>query len=107
MSSIARLGYLSVVLYILKDGAERKRLGGRTFANLNLMVGLWALGVGIAQGLSDGPTSPFNIRRAADKFLFAILFLNNGMLSLLSKMGIIQARDHVDPDADPPLRVVF
>ena len=65
--------------------------------------------MGIAQGLIDGPSSPFNVRRAADKLLFGLLFLNNGVLSQLSKMGIIKKRDEEndDPDADPPLRVVF
>lgn len=63
--------------------------------------------MGIAQGLSDGPGNPFNLRRSADKFLFGMLFLNNGVLSQLSKMGMIEDRSEVDPDADPPLRVVF
>ena len=54
-----------------------------------------------------GPTTPFNMRRAADKFLFGLLFLNNGVLSLLSKMGIIKKRDVIDPDADPPIRIGF
>ena len=59
--------------------------------------------VGIAQGLSDGQV--FNVRRAADKLLFGLLFLNNGVLSQLSKMGVIKRRDEEDPDADPPLRI--
>ena len=63
--------------------------------------------VGLAQGLSDSPASPFNIRRAADKLLFGVLFLNNGILSKLAKMGWIKRRDEIDPDVDPPLRVVF
>lgn len=44
LSSIARLGLMSVVLNVLKDAAERKRLEGSTFIKLNMMVGLWALG---------------------------------------------------------------
>ena len=44
MSSIARLGLLSFILYVLKDAAERKRLEGTTFIKLNMMVGLWAVG---------------------------------------------------------------
>lgn len=44
ISSIARLGLMSVILYVLKDAAERKRLDGTTFIKLNMMVGLWALG---------------------------------------------------------------
>jgi hypothetical protein len=44
ISSMSRLGLMSVILYVLKDAAERKRLDGSTFIKLNLMVGLWALG---------------------------------------------------------------
>ena len=138
ISSMARLGLMSVILYVLKDAAERKRLGGSTFIKLNMMVGFWALGgkqellcfrcifavrfsfivastnillffvysvVGIAQGLNNASLDiPFNIRRAFDKFLFALLFLNNGILSQLSKMNVIQQRDAKDPGA---LRVNF
>ena len=106
ISSIARLILLSVMAYVLKDAAERKRLEGTTFIMLNSIVGLWAFAVGIAQGLAD-TTGPFNVRRAADKLLFGLLFVNNGVLSQLSKMGIISKRDEVDPDADPPLRIMF
>jgi len=107
ISSVARLGLLSALLYILKDASEWKRLEETTFVQLNMMVGLWAIGVGIAQGLIDFPTMPFNIRRAADKILFGLIFLNNGVVSQLSKMGIIKKRYDMDPDADPPLRVLF
>ena len=59
--------------------------------------------VGISQGFAEG--IPFNLRRAADKFLFGTLFLNNGVLTQLSKMGWIKDREAIDPDADPPLRI--
>jgi len=108
LSSIGRLGLLSFVLYVLKDAAERKRLEDKTIIILNIIVGLWAFGVGIAQGLVNStPTNPFDIKRAADKLLFGILFLNNGVLSLLSKMGVISKRDKpIDAD-DPPIRIGF
>mmetsp|Transcript_41905 Transcript_41905/g.73556 ORF Transcript_41905/g.73556 Transcript_41905/m.73556 type:complete len:229 (-) Transcript_41905:645-1331(-) len=61
---------------------------------------------GIAQEMDDGPTMPFNIRRAADELLLGLLFLNNGILSSqLSKRGIVKKRDKEDPDAAPPLRI--
>ena len=64
--------------------------------------------MGIAQGMIDGPMMPFNIRRAADKFLFGLLFLNNGILPQLSRMVMVRKREEEDdPDADPPLRIVF
>jgi len=56
--------------------------------------------------MDDGPTMPFNIRRAADELLLGLLFLNNGILSSqLSKRGIVKKRDKEDPDAAPPLRI--
>ena len=36
-----------------------------------------------------------------------MVFLNNGMVSLLSRLGVIENREVVDPDADAPLRIVF
>lgn len=105
VSSIARLGLLGAMLYALKEAAEQQRLEETTFVRLNLMIGLWSVGVGLAQGMADGPTAPFNFRRTIDRFLFGALFLNNGLLSQLSKMGIIARRDRVDPEAGPPLRL--
>lgn len=105
VSSIARLGLLSALLFALKDAAERKRLDGTTFITLNMMIGLWSFGVGIAKGMAD--PGPFNIRRAFYRLLFGLPFLNNGILSQLSNMGVIARRDPDDPEADPPLRVVF
>ena len=90
----------STILYILKDAAERNRLEGTTFIKLNLMVGLWALGAGVAQGFGD---NVFNVRRAGDKLLFAVLFLDNGLVSELRKLGVMKKEE--EPDADPPLRV--
>lgn len=101
VSSIARLTLLSVILYSLKDAAERDRLEGSTFIKLNIMVGLWAVGVGTVQGFRHGT---FNLRRAADKFLFAVLFLNNGIISLLRKMGYMKKTED-GTEGDPPLRV--
>ena len=63
------------------------------------------LPVGIAKGMAD--PGPFNIRRAFYRLLFGLPFLNNGILSQLSNMGVIARRDPDDPEADPPLRVVF
>ena len=101
VSSLARLGLLSVILFILKDASDRNRLDGSTFIQLNIYVGLWALGVGIAQGFGQ---AEFSVRKAADKLLFAALFLNNGIISQLQKAGLMKKED-IDSDEDPPLRV--
>jgi hypothetical protein len=76
--------------------------------HLTLFFNLTLQTVGIVQGfMNSTPATPFDIKRAADKLLFGILFLNNGVLSLLSKMGIISKRDEpIDAD-DPPLRIGF
>eukprot|EP00984_Skeletonema_dohrnii_P017579 scaffold8052_cov135-Skeletonema_dohrnii-CCMP3373.AAC.3 len=81
----------------------KKRKGSGTFVVLNMLVGVWAVGVGISQGFAGG--IPFNLRRAADKFLFGLLFLNNGVLTQLTRMGLIKDRDEIDPDAEPILRI--
>jgi len=108
LSSIGRLGVLSFILYVLKDAAESKRLEDKTIIILNIIVGLWAFGVGIAQGLvNSSPMNPFDIKRAADKLLFGILFLNNGILSLLTNLGFISKRDEPIDSDNPPLRIGF
>lgn len=61
--------------------------------------------MGIAKGMAGAQAGPFNIRRAIDRLLFGLLFLNNGILSQLTKMGVIERRDTEDPEADPPLRI--
>eukprot|EP00577_Skeletonema_sp_RCC1716_P012515 CAMPEP_0113417316 /NCGR_PEP_ID=MMETSP0013_2-20120614/25584_1 /TAXON_ID=2843 ORGANISM="Skeletonema costatum, Strain 1716" /NCGR_SAMPLE_ID=MMETSP0013_2 /ASSEMBLY_ACC=CAM_ASM_000158 /LENGTH=402 /DNA_ID=CAMNT_0000304429 /DNA_START=153 /DNA_END=1361 /DNA_ORIENTATION=+ /assembly_acc=CAM_ASM_000158 len=125
VSSIGRGCLLSMILFVLKEehagrssGDEdvvfdenggglkevgSKRKGSGTFVVLNMLVGLWAVGVGISQGFAGG--IPFNLRRAADKFLFGLLFLNNGVLTQLTRMGLIKDRDEIDPDAEPILRI--
>jgi hypothetical protein len=128
ISSIGRMSLLSVILFVLKEehasrqmiiieggddgekGIEKKKKAGMEeassmFVMLNMMVGIWAVGVGISQGFVEG--EPFNLRRAADKFLFGLIFLNNGVLMKLTKMGWIKSRDEIDPDADPPLRIML
>ena len=50
-SAISRLFLIATMIYSLKDAAERDRLTGSTFIQMNLLVGGWALAVGLAQGL--------------------------------------------------------
>ena len=50
-SAISRLFLISTMIYSLKDAAERDRLTGSTFIQMNVLVGSWALAVGFAQGL--------------------------------------------------------
>ena len=126
ISSIGRMSLLSVILFVLKEEHASRQMiiigegedGEKDIENkagteeasimfimLNMMVGLWSVGVGVSQGFVEGV--PFNLRRAADKFLFGLIFLNNGVLMQLTKMGWIKSRDEIDPDADPPLRIML
>ena len=49
LSAVSRLFMISTMVYSLKDAAERDRLTGTTFIQMNIMVGLWATLVGIGQ----------------------------------------------------------
>jgi len=46
-SAVSRLFMISTMIYSLKDAAERDRLTGTTFIQLNTMIGFWALVVGL------------------------------------------------------------
>jgi hypothetical protein len=51
------------MMYSLKDAAERDRLAGTTFIQMNFMIFIWLFTVGIAQGLSVG--EPFMLNKAS------------------------------------------
>ena len=87
LSSIGRMSLLSVILFVLKEehasrqmmiiegtgddgekGIDKKKseteeAASSMFVMLNMIVGLWSVGVGISQGFVEGV--PFNVRRAA------------------------------------------
>lgn len=50
-SGVARLAMLTTLIYSLKDAAERDRLTGTTFQQLNMLVGGWAVLVGLGQAV--------------------------------------------------------
>jgi hypothetical protein len=70
-STVSRLFMIATMIYSLKDAAERDRLTGTTFIELNVMIGAWALLVGLAQAMY--PVG-FAAYRGVEMFAFAIPF---------------------------------
>ena len=62
-AAIGRLFLITTMMYSLKDAAERERLAGTTFIQLNFMMFMWLFTVGIAQGLSVD--EPFMLTKAS------------------------------------------
>jgi hypothetical protein len=62
-SAVSRLFLITTMMYSLKDAAERDRLAGTTFIQMNFMIFIWLFTVGIAQGLSVG--EPFMLNKAS------------------------------------------
>ena len=52
-SAVSRLFLVSSMMYSLKDAAERDRLSGTTFIQMNYMVAIWAL-VGELSTMASG-----------------------------------------------------
>ena len=70
-STVSRLFMIATMIYSLKDAAERDRLTGTTFIELNLLVGSWATLVGLAQTMY--PVG-FAAYRGVEMYAFAIPF---------------------------------
>ena len=70
-SAMARLFMISTMVFSLKDAAERDRLTGTTFIQLNLMVSAWAVLVGLGQ--STYPLG-FEASRGIEMYALAIPF---------------------------------
>jgi hypothetical protein len=81
-SAVARLFMISTIIYSLKDAAERNRLQGTTFIQLNVMVGIWAFMVGIGQTLHPLGSAP---KRGALMFAFGAPFLINALANAVKK----------------------
>jgi type IV secretory pathway TrbD component len=67
------------MVYSLQDAAERDRLTGTTFIQMNVMVGLWAVLVGL--GVSLGNSAYTGVEMCA----FAIPFFVKALKSLKEK----------------------
>lgn len=70
-SAVARLSMIATMIFTLKDAAERDRLTGTSFIELNLLVGSWAAVVGLGQTFYP---LGFAVHRGVEMFAFAIPF---------------------------------
>lgn len=75
-SAVSRLWLFATMVYSLKDAAERDRLSGSTFIQMNFLIGIWGLGMGLSQGIRG---------YWIEMSLFSIPFLVKGFKSLKAK----------------------
>lgn len=78
-SAIARLFLISTMIYSLKDAAERDRLTGSTFIELNILVGCWALLVAMGQSIWQ---INFVASRGVEFFAFSMPFFIKAIKSV-------------------------
>lgn len=72
-SAVARLFLISTMIVSLKDAAERDRLTGTTFIQLNRLIGGWAVAVAAGQTLTvSGVAANRGIEMAGFGALFFI-----------------------------------
>lgn len=81
-SAVARLSMLATMIFTLKDAAERDRLGGTTFIQLNTLVGLVAVAAGMGQASYPSGAAA---RRGILFFFFSGLFFLRAYRGKLSK----------------------
>jgi hypothetical protein len=85
-SAVARLAMIATVIYSLKDAAERDRLTGTTFIELNVMVGAWAVLVGVGQAIYP---LGFAAHRGVLLFAFSASFFLKAYRSFKEKQKVI------------------
>lgn len=73
---------ISTMIFSLKDAAERDRLTGTTFIQLNLLVGLWAILVGFGQSIR---LLGVQFSRGVEMFAFSLPFLIKALKSQKEK----------------------
>jgi len=81
-SAVARLFMISTMIYSLKDAAERDRLTGTTFIQMNVMVGFWASIVGLGQAIYP---LGFAAYRGVEMFAFSFPFFLKAFKALKEK----------------------
>lgn len=82
LSAVGRLLMISTMIYSLKDAAERDRLTGTTFIQLNVLVGTWAVLVGLGQAVFP---FGFAANHGVEMFAFGLPFLIKALKSQKEK----------------------
>ena len=88
-STVLRLFMIATMMYSLKDAAERDRLTGTTFIELNIMIGAWALLVGLGQAIYP---LGFAAYRGVEMYAFAIPFWLKAYKSQKEKVGQVKVK---------------
>lgn len=86
-SAVSRLFMIASIIYSLKDSAERDRLTGTTFIEMNIMVGSWALLVGLSQAVYP---LGFAAYRGVEMFAFSIPFFLKAYKSRREKASLAE-----------------
>lgn len=81
-SAIGRLFMIASMIYSLKDAAERDRLTGTTFIQLNLLVGVWSALVGLGQSIYP---LGFAAYRGVEMYAFSLPFFTKALKSQKEK----------------------
>lgn len=81
-SAVSRLFMISTMVYSLKDAAERDRLTGTTFIQLNILIGIWAVAVGLGQAIYP---LGFAAYRGVEMFAFSFPFFLKAFKSVKEK----------------------
>lgn len=93
-SAVSRLSMIATMMYSLKDAAERDRLTGTTFIQLNVMIGFWAFMVGIGQA-----TYPFGfaLYRGIKMLALSLLFFTKALKSYVQKLEVHKQEQSEEP----------
>jgi hypothetical protein len=81
LSAVSRLFMISTMIYSLKDAAERDRLTGTTFIQMNILVGMWAVLVALGIAASPGP------HRGLEMIAFSLPFFIKALKSQKEKQS--------------------
>lgn len=81
-SAVARLFLIATMIVSLKDAAERDRLTGATFIQLNRLTGFWAVAVAAGQTWT---TSGVAANRGIEMLGFGTLFFIKAWKSVIER----------------------
>jgi hypothetical protein len=88
-SGVGRLFMISTMIASLKDAAERDRLTGTTFIEMNILIGLWAFITGVGQSLYHH--NLFVTERGIAMFTLSLVFLVKAFTSQIRKNKKIES----------------